>query len=148
MITKPPMPHGYRINNPFDIEHSPNIVWFGQIIQHDTKLLGFQTMAIGIRAGIVDARTKVYKDKLDTLETFIPKFAPPSENDTEQYIADMYQWLGMKQGQKIDLSTEANCIAWVHAICRQEMGIDWMPMDIDIENGVKLALGLDVGGVA
>lgn len=117
------VPPGVARNNPFDIMYDRSIPWLGEIKPKSGRgLLAFDTAIRGIRAGMKDAHTKVYVDKLDTLETLISKFAPPNENDTAQYIANVREWLGMKPKQKLDLSTRDRLVAYAKAINRQEVG--------------------------
>jgi hypothetical protein len=71
---------------------------------------GFQQPASyeeGIKA--MDENLKVYgtKHKINTLRGVISRYAPPSENDTENYINFIAQRTGLKPDQEIDLTNPA-----------------------------------------
>ena len=120
-------PQGVINNNPFDLMYSYKIDWLGQVKpqQEGTRLLKFHSPFYGIRAGMIDARTKVYIHKYNTLDKFIPVFAPSNENDTEQYIINMAKWLCIKRTDIIELDTIEKLVLWAKCICRQEVGEDW-----------------------
>ncbi|ENG5503825.1 hypothetical protein ACT4JQ_004702 [Yersinia enterocolitica] len=44
------------------------------------------------------------RDKLDTIDGIISKWAPPSENDTKSYIAQVSKAMGVGSNDKLDLS--------------------------------------------
>ena len=143
------IPGGVTLFNPFDLMYSPVIIWLGQIApKSGSGLLGFKSPVLGIRAGMKDAHTKVYHDGLNTLDTFIPKFAPPSENHTEAYIAFMCGKIGIGPHDPIDLSTPAKLVAWALAISEQEVGLNpasrqpWFPATV-YQEAANMVLGLD-----
>ena len=79
------LPRGYRNNNPCNIRKSPQ-KFVGEVDGIDKSFKTFSTMAYGFRAGFVILRTYIRKYKLDTIEKIINRWAPPSENDTDNYI--------------------------------------------------------------
>src|ERR1700723_1394375 len=111
-MTVAKVPAGVSANNPFDIEDQ-GIPWFGRTGKRGT-LVAFATPVDGIRAGMIDARSKVFHDNLNTINLFIKKFAPPAQNDTLGYIAFMCKKLGMRPTEPLNtlMSTSAGCIKW------------------------------------
>lgn len=121
--------------------YNPDIHWEHQIVPTPLEgLLSFDTMFWGLRAGLIDAKVKVFKDGLDTLETFIPKFCPPDKNDTDKYVINMRGWLNMKPGDKIRFEKIADYYAWAHGVCRQELGLLWAPKNEDIAKAAQAAM--------
>ena len=115
---------GIRNCNPFDLEYS-GIKWRGLVEKEykEGELLKFQSSLSGIRAGMLDAYNKVHKDGLNTIPTFLNKFAPPSENDTEKYINFMVNWMGLPWASAtIELDTTEYLIAWAKGIIQFETG--------------------------
>lgn len=64
----------------------------------------FATREEGLKA--LDNQLKIYgeKHKIDTLRGLVTRYAPPSENDTENYIKFLSDRTGIKPDQKIDLT--------------------------------------------
>jgi hypothetical protein len=79
-------PRGLRNNNPGNIRLSTD-KWQGQVPGEDDAFVTFATMAYGIRALVVLLRSYRSKYGLDTVRKIISRWAPPSENDTEAYVA-------------------------------------------------------------
>jgi hypothetical protein len=52
----------------------------------------------------------------------IPVFAPPSENPTATYVADVAAWMGIGPDDRLDLSQPAALRDMVKAMMRQEDG--------------------------
>jgi len=117
------IPPGVTLNNPFDLMYDPHINWMGQIRPASGHgLLGFDSALHGLRAGMKDAHTKVYVHKFNTLEKFFYEFAPPNQNDTEQYIDHMSEWLPLGRKDLIELDTVAKLVNWGKCCNRQEVG--------------------------
>lgn len=72
---------GCRNNNPADLR-----VWGDRPIVNG--FAQFDSMVQGVRAGYLD----VLANKGTTLRQFIHKFAPPTENRTEAYLAYVSAW--------------------------------------------------------
>lgn len=67
------------------------------------KLATYPDMQTGLAA--LDSNLQSYgKQGISTVSGVISKWAPPNENDTQAYIQDVSQRLGIKPDQKIDLS--------------------------------------------
>lgn len=79
-------PRGIRNNNPLNIRHGQP--WQGLApVQTDKDFDQFVTMQYGCRAAVKCAKTYVSRHKCDTVEKFISRWAPSSENDTQRYVS-------------------------------------------------------------
>lgn len=117
------IPLGITLNNPFDLMYDRTISWVGEIRPASGHgLLGFDTALHGLRAGMKDAHTKVYVDKLNTPVKFFYVFAPPNQNDTEGYIDDICEWLPIGRNDLIELDTVERLVRWAKCVNRQEVG--------------------------
>lgn len=117
------MSSGIARNNPFNLEYNPHIPWREQIPPTDgTLYLSFVSPVMGIRAGMVDARTKVQLHGLNTLNKLLPVFAPKSENDVVAYIADVAARLAITPDDVLDINDLPFLIAYAKAIITHENG--------------------------
>lgn len=135
-------PIGVIKNNPFDLMYDPHYTWIGQIEPQPsgTRLLSFDTAVHGLRAGMIDARTKVYTHGYNTIDSFIEKFAPCIENDTEQYKDNMSLILNMSIKTDIVLKTTDDFIRWAKAICQCEVGTGWYT-DAQFLSAARMVVG-------
>jgi len=79
---------GKRNKNPFNIKRSSNM-WLGKIPfsnSTDKTFEQFESLDFGLRAGIKLLIKYIRVDKLKTVRDIISRYAPLSENDSEQYI--------------------------------------------------------------
>ena len=77
---------GYRNNNPCNIRISTD-KFQGEIQPSaDKEFKQFETMAYGYRAAFRILRTYINNYKCDTIRKIISRWAPKSENHTENYI--------------------------------------------------------------
>ena len=72
-------------NNIFNIRATRGGQWKGQI-GTNKGFAEFETQEYGIRAWLVLMRTYRRKYRCRTIRSIVTRFAPPSENSTEQYI--------------------------------------------------------------
>lgn len=102
------MPAPLRNNNPGALMPG------GRLAQYPDMQTGLQQM---------DANLASYgKQGVNTLSGVISKWAPPNENNTQAYIQDVSQRLGIKPDQPIDLSNPAQRQALSTAIMLHENG--------------------------
>ena len=73
-----------RCNNPLNIRFNPANQWRGQTGEHRGFCV-FKSKAYGMRAAYV-LITNYIKNGYNTIESIVGRWAPPSENDTENYI--------------------------------------------------------------
>lgn len=84
---------GIRNNNPFNIVKS-SVRWYGQSkSQPDTKFVTFDSLDLGMRAGVKLLRNYITRvrdlsgERVNTVAKILYRFAPVSDgNDTELYI--------------------------------------------------------------
>ncbi len=109
---------GMSRNNPFDIE--PNhIAWLGEAAR--TSPVTFDTVEHGLRAGVL-VFLAYARAGLDTPRLAISTFAPPADNPTAQYVADVCAWCGVKPDQRVDFRDASFMVRWSRAVIRQEQG--------------------------
>lgn len=77
---------GIQINNSFNLRYNPINRWIGMTGQYKGFCV-FESMDYGIRAGIITLRTYINKYHLTDVESIISRYAPPSENNTSNYIS-------------------------------------------------------------
>ena len=115
---------GERNNNPLNIRKVPGTHWKGELpsIQGGDgggSFVRFETIEFGLRAAFVLLRTYSTKYHANCIRDIISRWAPPSENDTEQYIKNVCNWTGFGGLQKL---TESDWPSLVQAMGRQECG--------------------------
>ena len=121
---------GYRNNNPLNIRRSKD-KWKGMSPkQTDPAFVQFQTMAYGYRAAFVLLRTYRQKYGYNTIRKIVKRWAPPSENNTDRYIANVSRWTGIDP-DKLIAGQDANAmIAIVTAMSRMENGREANPAEV------------------
>lgn len=125
---RPNSPRGIRNSNPGNIRHSPGTRWQGMSAnQNDTAFVQFTGPQWGIRA---IARTLItYQDKhgLRTVRLIISRWAPPNENNTESYIRQVANRVGVPPDGRIDVYDYRTMQTLVEAIIRHENGAGPLP---------------------
>lgn len=113
---------GERTNNPGNLRYSPNIPWEG--LDDPPKDPGgycrFRTAVMGIRALAKDLLSKNRRG-LDTARKIIEVYAPPNENDTASYVADVCERLAVGPDDVLTFDNAHLC-ALVRAIVQHENG--------------------------
>lgn len=116
------MKHGIRLNNPMNIEKSAT-AWIGEsTLQDDPTFVRFDTPEKGIRAGMKDLLTFQRKYDLDHIQGIITRYAPPKENNTAAYIADVCARCGVGPTDFFDVQVPDNLIRLAQAIVHHEQG--------------------------
>ncbi len=95
-------PLGLRNNNPGNIRDL-GIGWEGKIGSNKGFVV-FDDVAWGIRAMMIILHTSITIHGNDTLRKYILLYAPPQENDTEQYIFIVSQKTRIESNEKIDFN--------------------------------------------
>ncbi|SAJ89333.1 hypothetical protein [Burkholderia multivorans] len=104
----PNTPLGIRNNNPGNLRPG------GQFAQYPDMQTGLQAL---------DNNLQAYgKQGINTVAGVISKWAPPNENDTNGYIKEVSQRLGISPNQKIDLSNPLVRQSLATAIALRENG--------------------------
>lgn len=133
---------GERNNNPGNIRPA-SYTWTGQVGTAECGVSGsfvvFSEPVYGIRAIAKDLLTK-YARGLNTVASIITVYAPPSENLTGSYIAQVAKMLGVSENTPLTMTDGYTLNAFVRAIILHENGrISYD--DATISRGVAMALG-------
>lgn len=115
------IPRGIRNNNPLNIRVGNS--WRGEIeCPTDKEFEQFKTMRFGIRAGFILLRRYIERYHLTTIKDIISRWAPPSENKTAAYIANVSKLSGIGVLEVIDFSNMEQMVALVDAMIYIECG--------------------------
>ena len=107
--------------NPLNIRRVAGTMWKGQRAeQTDHGFVQFETIEWGLRAAFVLLRTYSTKYRINCVRDIVSRWAPPTENNTEQYIKNVCLWTGFGGLQRL---TESDWPALVRAMARQESGV-------------------------
>lgn len=132
-------PRGIRNNNPLNIRRN-NTKWEGlRPVQEDKSFFQFRTMAYGYRAAIKTLHTYYNKYALKTIRRIIHRWAPPCENDTENYIKVVAECSGISPDAEINIYDQQQMIALVSAMSYMENGVE--PDAEDVYMGYLMAFG-------
>ena len=142
------MTRGIRNNNPLNIRHSADHWQGAREEQTDKAFVQFNTMAYGYRAAWKTLQTyyKRLKEKKKhfTVENIIQRWAPPTENDTKQYIRTVLRLSGIGGKENLlppnNVESYGRLSALMIAMTVMENGI--RPNQVDEEaicRGYKLA---------
>ena len=109
---------GTRNNNWGNLRYDPANHWKGQTGQ-EKGYCTFDTVGHGLRA-----MRKVLTHYIDagykTVEDIIYRYAPPEENDTENYIANVCEWSGMVRDELVTRTVGLQAL--IKAMVRMETG--------------------------
>jgi hypothetical protein len=134
------LPRGLRDNNPGDLEAPPGTSWAGTVGM-DAPFVIFSDTTWGLRALAKDLINNIAGEGYDTITSLIGKFAPPSENNTDAYIAAVSADTGIDAD--VQLGTDQDTItSLMRAIVNHELGdsysLQYVP-DADIATGYSMA---------
>ena len=81
------LPRGLRNNNPLNIRIS-GTPWQGKVSPNtDGAFEQFTSLEFGVRAALVNIRTYIKRDRIDTVQAIISRWAPCSDgNNVKAYI--------------------------------------------------------------
>jgi len=111
---------GLRNNNPLNIRHGSD-VFLGEIIGRDKAFKTFTSMPYGYRAAFVTLATYLSRG-WNTIEKIITRWAPPSENDTKNYIACVEEGSGVPRNKELTAADGAEYMLIVAAMSAVENG--------------------------
>lgn len=130
---------GLANNNPGDLKCCDGNNWQG-LAGNDGTFDTFTDTTWGIRAMAVDLTTKINSDGLNTITAIISDYAPPSQNPTAQYIANVASSTGFSPTQV--LTADAITLAkLIRAMINQEIGATLSAQyvsDSDIQAGISM----------
>jgi hypothetical protein len=117
------IPRGVRNNNPLNIKRS-SVNWAGKsAIQPDAIFETFDDPHHGIRAGARNLLTYYRRDKLNTVQEIVTKWAPASDdNDTAGYISFVSGKMGVAPDTELNLEDPEVLGALVTAMMGMEIG--------------------------
>ncbi len=93
-------PRGIRNCNPLNIRKNAANRWKGEIRPgSDPEFCQFETMEMGVRAAFIILRNYMRVHRLRTPTKIIRRWAPPNENQTEQYIKSVCRMTGFLPNQ-------------------------------------------------
>lgn len=128
---------GYRINNPLNIRYSTANNWKGQIGQQSGFCV-FDTPENGIRAAMVNLKS-YRKNGVVTIGDIVSRWAPPTENNTQNYIDFVCKKLGASASQEVEQKA-ASYISLLQAMCIMEIGVQ--PYDAQVWQSAASAANL------
>lgn len=101
------LPRGIRNNNPLNIRRSAD-KWKGlSRTQSDPSFCQFESLEYGWRAAFyLLTRTYYHKYRLYTIRGIISKWAPPIENETQTYIANVSRLTGIAPDEPIGIPSD------------------------------------------
>ena len=134
------IPRGLRLNNAGNIRHG-DTRWVGMAKeQPDAEFVAFTKPVYGIRAL---ARTLVNYGRLHNLKSvreIIGRWAPSEDsNDTESYISDVAERMGVDPDDALDLESQPVLRQLAAAIIHHENGAQPYAA-ADLAKGVAMAL--------
>ncbi len=142
------MTRGIRNNNPLNIRHSADR-WQGACIeQKDKSFVQFQTMAYGYRAAwkVLESYWKYFHNlpKAFSVRNIVTRWAPPAENDTENYIRTVLRLTGLggneNFGQPSCGTNYKRLELLVRAMTTMECGVPYEEVEVKaIRQGFDLA---------
>lgn len=130
------IPRGIRNNNPLNIRIGNK--WYGKVpCPTDNQFEQFTRMEYGVRAGFRLIRRYIERYHLNTIKLIVSRWAPPSENKTDVYIASVEKLSGIPSYKELRFCDYTEMISLVDAMIVVECG---QHIDIDtIRRGYKLA---------
>lgn len=129
-------PRGIRNHNPGNIRRTSD-AWQGMApVQTDAAFVQFLAPEYGIRA-LAKVLVNYSSRGLRTVRQIIGTWAPPNENDTGAYVAQVARALGVGPDDPIDV--RARLPQLVPAIIRHENGQQPYPAEV-IAEGIRRAL--------
>lgn len=116
------MSRGLENNNPGNIRQS-KVRYHGEVQpSRDPAFKQFESLAWGYRAIFVLLDTYRRRYGIDTLRGMISRWAPPSENHTDNYIRAVASDTGIDPDERLDTRDPRTMIPVAAAISRVENG--------------------------
>lgn len=129
------MTRGLRNNNPGNIRDTSE-TWVGEIGADDAGYIKFDTMAHGVRAMTIVLRNYRARYGLKTVRGIVNRWAPRGENDTDAYVRDVANRLGVNPDYEINIDFYMPKL--IEALIIHENGYN--PLSLaEINQGIALA---------
>lgn len=131
------IPRGIRNNNPLNIRRNGDRFQGEVVPGSDREFKQFVSMAYGYRAAFVVLGTYLAAGR-NTIEKIIRAWAPPTENNTEAYIANVEKRSGVGRNKVLTADSGGDYRKIVAAMSHCENGV---PANMaDVEAGFRLQL--------
>lgn len=113
---------GMRNNNPLNIEHGEQ--WQGLApTQTDRRFCQFLSLEYGYRAAFIIIKNYLRKrPPVDTVSAIINRWAPPTENDTQKYIAFVCKRAGLEPSRRLKWTDKNALSRLIWAMAQYETG--------------------------
>lgn len=115
------MSRGLNNCNPGNIRKNA-VTYQGEVHSTDPAFKQFRSMAYGYRA-MFKILFAYIERRVDTVHTIIHTWAPPIENDSDQYVRNVCVWTGLQANEKIRKTDKDKLISIVAAMSRMENGV-------------------------
>ncbi len=131
-----------RNNNPGNIRLT-GTQWDGQISGSDSDFATFATPEHGVRSMVRTLETYQDRHGLGSVRQMISRWAPPNENNTNDYVNFVAGQMGVNPDQTIDLSANPNLQqSMVGAMIRKEGGPEAEEYFAShLSGGIRMATG-------
>lgn len=131
-----------RNNNPLNLRRTSS-AWLGLLGRHEVKqwddeFCQFANIEWGIRAAAITMRTYIKKYRLNTVQSIIMRWAPPTENNTSAYLATVSAHLTFSPLEPLRWEQRDRICALLRAMAYVETG-QWLFMDT-VKRGYDLAV--------
>lgn len=117
------MTRGQRNHNLLNIRRSSDH-FQGEVVSHDSSFKQFENNAYGYRAGFRILNTYINKRGCNTIESIINRYAPSSENNTENYIKAVEDKSGINRNKELVSEDKDSMIKIVAAMSFVENGVE------------------------
>ena len=121
------LPRGIRNHNPLNIRRSKD-QWKGMAeVQTDRAFVQFKSLEYGWRAAFyLLTRTYYHKYRLYTIRSIVSRWAPPNENNTKTYIANVSRLTGIDPDEPLGIPSDrpSRWMALGVAMAIQENGME------------------------
>lgn len=115
------IPRGIRNNNPLNIRIGNK--WLGEVpCPTDTQFEQFTKMEYGVRAGFLLIKRYIERYHLNTIFLIVSRWAPPSENETDVYIASVEKLSGIPADKELRFYDNVEMVSLVDAMIVVECG--------------------------
>ena len=130
-------PRGIRNRNPGNLRDT-DIPWRGLVGTDKDGFCIFDCPENGIRAMTRDIYGDWKKDGKRTLRSLIMEYAPPNENDTENYIRYVASHVGVEPDDPINLDDRSFLRKIIITKIQMECGYNPYPISV-IDDGIERA---------
>lgn len=121
-MTSKKVARGLRNNNPFNIDKSKSNDWLGEVEGDDPREETFSKPVYGVRAGFILLFNYKKKYGITTINGIFDRFAPPNENNTEEYKKFVSDFTGVDPHLTFPLENKGMAVVLARGIITMECG--------------------------